>query len=145
MRLALTHSNMTATNLDHDTSPDLEPPSLAQLVRMALDDAGKLVRAEVDLAKADLGKTLKLTAAFLIVVTASGVLLALTVSLLLAALVLSLHGTTAEALLAAAAGNGLISGLGILWLKQQVSKASAAAEEATPKPISGSEHGSQAA
>src|ERR1700753_2079167 len=102
------------TELRAEPLHQVEEPSIGQLLRGALDDVNKLVRAEVDLLKADLGKTLKLTAAFLIVVTAGSVLLGLTLSLLLAALVLSLGGNAPEALLAAAAGNTAVAGGGVL-------------------------------
>lgn len=124
--------------------PPPQLPSLTDLARLVLDDAGKLVKAEAHLLKADLSKTLKLTFAFLIVLTASGLLLALMLSLLLAALVLALHGTPTQALLAAALGNALIGCGGLLWLFIQVRNAAGTSEEDAAKLVPGSEHGSLA-
>jgi hypothetical protein len=127
-----------------DKTAHPQQPSLTDLVRLVLDDTGKLVKAEAQLLKADLTKTLKLSFAFLIVLTASGLLLALMLSLLLAALVLSVHGTPTQALLAAALGNALIGGGGIGWLFVQLRNAAETTEEDAAKLVPGSERGSLA-
>jgi hypothetical protein len=119
---------MMPTRLENGGSAEREP-SLPELVRSALDDARELVRAEVDLLKADLKTTLKVAATALIVLTAAGVLLALTLSLLTAAVVLALHGSATEALVAAAAINALVSGGGILWLRGVIRKGAQAPKE----------------
>jgi hypothetical protein len=108
--------------------PPPQLPSLTDLARLVLDDAGKLVKAEAHLLKADLTKTLKLTFAFLIVLTASGLLLALMLSLLLAA----------------ALGNALIGCGGLAWLFIQVRNSAGTSEEDAAKLVPGSEHGSLA-
>jgi hypothetical protein len=111
----------TSAETGSKTHPE---PSLAELVRIVLDDAKELLRAEVDLLKADAKDTLKIAAAALIVLTASGVLLALTLSLLTAAIVLALKGSPTIALLSAALINGLVSGAAILWLRARLRKPS---------------------
>jgi hypothetical protein len=132
MRLAVQTDHMT-TELRAEPSPQVGEPSIGQLLRLALDDVSKLVRAEVDLLKADLGKTLRLTAAFLIVVTAGSVLLGLTISMLLAALVLALDGSAIQALLAASAGNVLVVGGGVMWLIMKIKQsATQTAEDTAP-------------
>jgi hypothetical protein len=94
-----------------------EEPSLSELLNTALSDARLLLRAELALGKAELKQTLKLAAATLIVVTASGLLLALGLSLGCAALLLALHATVVEALLGAALVNILIAGIAVIWLR----------------------------
>jgi hypothetical protein len=109
-------------------------PSLKDLVITALDDVRELMRTQLEIAKVDATRILRLTAFALVVVTAAGVLLALSVSLALAALVLALKGTAIEALLTAAGGNALISGAAIAWLWLQLRKAKASPESATSEP-----------
>jgi hypothetical protein len=110
-------------------STQVEEPSLAQLVRSTLDDVRDLLRAEIDLLKIDAKQVLKHAAAALIVLTASGVLLALMLSLLTAAVVLALHGNPTQALLAAALANLLVSGAAILWLRGLLRKGAQATKE----------------
>jgi hypothetical protein len=126
------------------TGPSPQQPSLTELVRLVLDDAGKLIKAEAQLLKADLNKTLKLSFAFLIVLTASGLLLAMMLSLLLAALVLALHGTPTQAQLGAALGNALIACGGLVWLLIQFRNAATTVEEDAAKLVPDSKHGSLA-
>ena len=124
-------------SIEHERVAQTNPaePSLKELIVVALDDARELLRAQLELAKADATRALKVSALALGVITATGVLLATAISLLLAALVLSLHGTPAQALLAAAAGSVLISGSAIVWLwlllheAKQASDTSASAAE----------------
>jgi hypothetical protein len=116
-------ANMVATEQGQGPVSRLEEPSLKDLMRVALDDARDLLRAELEIAKADATQVLKITAFALVVVTAAGVLLALAISLSLAALVLALRGTPVQALLSAAAGNCVICGGGITWLMLQLRKA----------------------
>jgi hypothetical protein len=105
-------------------------------MRIALDDARDLLRAEIDIAKADATQVLKVTAYSLVVVTAGGVLLALAISLSLAALVLALRGTPVQALLSAAAGNCVICGAGIAGLMLQVRKfKSTSSSQASEAPL----------
>jgi hypothetical protein len=121
-----------------------QQPSLAELMLHVLDDAGKLVKAEAQLLKDDLTTTLKLSELFLIVLTASGLLLALMLSLLLAALVLSLHGTPIQALLAAALGNGVVAAAAIGWLVMQIRKTSEKIAEDAAPVVHGAQSGSVA-
>jgi hypothetical protein len=135
MRLA-PGETMESTQQAPSVTVNLAEPSLKDLVVGVLDDARELMRAELEIAKADAGRVLRLAALALVVVTATGVLLALALSLALAAVVLALHGTAVEALLSAAAGNTLISALAIGWLRSQLRKAKskAAADSTTSGP-----------
>jgi hypothetical protein len=119
------------TELRAEPLQQVDEPSIGQLLRLALDDVNKLVRAEVDLLKADLGKTLKLTAVLLIVVTAGSVLAGLTLSMLLAALVLALDGSATQALLAAAGGNAVVVAGGVIFLVMKLKQAVAKTAEDT--------------
>jgi hypothetical protein len=79
-----------------------ENASLPDLVRTLADDARELVRAEVGLAKDELGKTLRVLLIVIAGATAATVIAVFALATFLAAAVLGAGGTPVAALLAAA-------------------------------------------
>jgi hypothetical protein len=83
-------------------STTVENASLPELVRTLADDARELVRAEVGLAKDELGKTLRVLLIVIAGATAATVIAVFSLATFLAAAVLAAGGTPVAALLAAA-------------------------------------------
>ena len=83
-------------------STTVQNTSLPDLVRVLADDARELVRAEVGLAKDELGKNLRLLLIVLAGATSATVIAALSLGVFLAAAVLGAGGTPVAALLTAA-------------------------------------------
>src|SRR4051812_10069499 len=83
-------------------SRTVENASLPELVRALADDARELVRAEVGLAKDELGKTLRVLLIVLAGATAATVIAVFSVATFLAAAVLGAGGSSVVALLTAA-------------------------------------------
>ncbi len=111
--------------------------SLPELVRTLADDARELVRAEVGLAKDEVQKTAK---SLLIVVagaTAATITAVLTLCTLVAALVLTLGGSAAGALCAAAGWGLLLVVIAVAVSVRLLAKNSAAKTQAAPQPAQG--------
>jgi hypothetical protein len=77
--------------------------SLPELVRLLADDAKELVRAEVGLAKVELGKTLKALLIMISVCSAGAVVAVLSLCMFIAAAVRGTGGSDAAALTSAGA------------------------------------------
>jgi uncharacterized membrane protein YqjE len=114
---------------------DNQEPSIAELIKSIVAESKDFVRAEVDLTKADLKRTLKLAAFALVFFTAGGVLLAFALSLLAAAIVLAAHGTPVAAMLAAAAVDIAVGGGAIGWLIVKLRSPSDGDDDAKTKAV----------
>jgi hypothetical protein len=89
-------------------STPAENASLPELVRTLADDARELVRAEVDLAKHELGKTARPLLVVIAGATSATMVAVLALCTFVAAIVLSLGGSASAALFAAAGWGTLL-------------------------------------
>jgi hypothetical protein len=119
-------------------STPAENASLPELVRTLADDARELVRAEVGLAKDEVGKTAKALLVVIAAATSVTMTAVLALCTFVAATVLALGGSPAAALFAAAGWGTLLVliALGVsvrLLAKNNAAKAHAAAQPALPE------------
>lgn len=92
-----------------DPSPHNQE-SLPELIRSIADQAQTFVRAEVQLLKVESARTITRAAVALVVLLASGLLLAIALSLVAAAVVVAADGSPQAALLTAAAVDLVVAG-----------------------------------
>jgi hypothetical protein len=114
----------TATMPTQSQTNDVREPSIAELLRLVIDEGQTFLRAEVSLLKAESAQTLKRAALILVFVMAGAMLLVLAISLVAAAVVLAADGSAVQALLAAAGVDcafGLIAGIW-LWARLRSNK-----------------------
>ena len=104
-------------------STTVENASLPDLVRALSDDARELVRAEVGLAKDELGKALRILLIVIAGATAATMIAVWSLATYLAAAVLAAGGSPVAALLAAASwGAALVIGAVVVSLRVIASK-----------------------
>jgi 3-phosphoglycerate kinase len=113
-------------------STPAENASLPELVRTLTDDARELVRAEVDLAKQELGKTLRPLLVVIAGATSATVVAVVALCTFVAAVVLSLGGSAAAALFAAAGWATLLVLIALAVTMRLLGKKSLAAQAQTP-------------
>jgi uncharacterized membrane protein YqjE len=119
-------------SLPHPPAKQSEP-SLAELVRLAINEARDLAKAELALLKVEGKQYALLGAVALIVATAGTVLATLSLCMLAASIVLAAHGSASAALIAAAAVAALVVAIGLTFCTWQL-KRQRAASSATPAP-----------
>jgi uncharacterized membrane protein YqjE len=95
---------------------DVREPSLAELLRLVIDEAQTFLRAEISLLKAESTQTLKIAALILVLVMSGGTLLVMAFALVGAAVVLAAGGDAVQALLAAAGVDALFGLAAGAWL-----------------------------
>lgn len=118
-----------------NSAPPIQEPSLPELVRSIYDQAQVFAKAELELFKLESKSVLTKAAVALVVVIGSGLLLAIGLSLVAAAIVLLRGGSPAAALLTAAGVDVLVSALGVtammIVLKKRVQTAASAVASTT--------------
>ena len=97
-------------------APHIQEPSLPELLRSVYDQAQVFVKAELELLKLESKTVITKAAVGLVVVMGSGLLLAIALSLVAAAVVLMQGGSPAAALLTAAGVDVLVSGVAVAFL-----------------------------
>lgn len=121
-------------------STPAENPSLPELVRTLADDARELVRAEVGLAKDEVNKTAKALLFVIAGATSATITMVLALCAFVAATVLSLGGSPAAALFAAAGWGTLLVLIALGVSLRLLVKNKAAKAQVTPQPeVPGSE------
>jgi hypothetical protein len=111
-----------------------ENASLPELVRTLADDARELVRAEVGLAKDEVGKTAKALLVVIAGATSATITAVLALCAFVAATVLALGGSPAAALFAAAGWATLLVLIAIGVSVRLLSKNNAAKAQVAPQP-----------
>jgi hypothetical protein len=111
-----------------------ENASLSELVRTLADDARELVRAEVGLAKDEVGKTAKALLVVIAGATSATITAVIALCAFVAATVLALGGSPAAALFAAAGWATLLVVIAIGVSVRLLSKNNAAKAQAAPQP-----------
>jgi hypothetical protein len=118
------------------------PESLSELLRSIADQAQTFVRAEVSLIKLEAQRTVTSAAIALLVLVASGILLAFALSLSAAAVVLLRGGSTGVALLTAAGVDLIVavvsSVVAVSWARKRAETTAAEASQVTNVPQHGS-------
>jgi len=117
------------------SAPQTPEPSVPELLRSIYEQGQVFVKAELELLKLESKSVLTRAAVALIVLTGSGLLLAIALSLVAAAIVLLRGGSAAAALLTAAAVDlvvALVSTGFVIWgTRKRVDKAASATASAT--------------
>ena len=90
--------------------------SFADLLRTVVHEGQTFVRAETALLKVEARETLKLAVLYLVLVMSSGLLVAIALSLVAAALVLAADGSAIAALLSAAAVDLVVAGAAVTFM-----------------------------
>jgi len=118
------------------------PESLTELLRSIADQAQTFVKAEVGLIKLEAQRTVTSAAVALLVLVASGILLAIALSLLAAGIVMLRGGSTGTALLVAAGVDLVValvsSVVAVSWAKKRAESTAAEASQLTNLPQHGS-------
>jgi hypothetical protein len=99
-----------------NSAPQIQEPSLPELLRSIYDQAQVFVKAEIELLKLESKSVITKAAVGLVVVMGSGLLLAIALSLVAAAIVLMQGGSPAAALLTAAGVDLLVSVVAVSFL-----------------------------
>jgi hypothetical protein len=115
-------------------STPAETASLPDLVRTLADDARELVRAEVGLAKDEVSKTAKALLFVIAGATSATITVVLALCTFVAAIVLSLGGSPAAALFAAAGWGTLLVLIALGVSIRLIGKNKAAKAEDAPQP-----------
>lgn len=122
-------------------APQPQEPSLPELLRSIYDQAQVFVKAELELLKVESKTVLTKAAVGLVVVIGSGLLLAIGLSLVAAALVLMRGGSPVAALFTAAGVDVLVSAVALglfLWMARK--RVDAAASAASPSQLTNLPH-----
>jgi hypothetical protein len=118
------------------------PESLPDLLRSIADQAQTFVKAEVGLIKLEAQRTVTSAAIALLVLVASGILLAISLSLVAAGIVVLRGGSPAAALLTAAGVDLIVavvsSVVAVSWAKKRAENTAAEASQLTNLPQHGS-------
>lgn len=124
-----------------NSSPQTQE-SLPELLRSIADQAQTFVRAEVSLVKLEAQRTVTSAAIALLVLVASGILLAIALSLVAAAIVVVRGGSAGAALLTAAGVDLLVAAVSSLvaisWAKKRAQSTVAATQQLANLPQHGS-------
>jgi hypothetical protein len=118
------------------------PESLSDLLRSIADQAQTFIRAEVALIKLEAQRTVTSAIIALLVLVASGILLAIALSLVAAGLVVLRGGSAAAALLTAAGVDLIVavvsSVVAVNWARKRAESTAAEASQLTNVPQHGS-------
>jgi len=128
-----------------NSAPQIHEPSVPELPRSIYDQAQVFVKAEIELLKLEAKSTITKAAVGLVVVMGSGLLLAIALSLVAAAIVLMQGGSAVAALLTAAGVDVFVSVVAVsflVWMARRgvdtVASEAASATQLTNLPHQGS-------
>ena len=113
--------------------------SFADLLRTVVHEGQTFIRAETALLKVEARETLKLAVLYLVLVMGSGLLLAIALSLVAAALVLAADGSAIAALLSAAAVDLVVAGAAVTFMVLRIRAKNAKDNQAHPTEPGSSE------
>ncbi|MET0387013.1 MAG: phage holin family protein [Polyangiales bacterium] len=124
------------------SSPQPDDPSLPELLRSIADQAQDFARAEIELVKLEARQSLTKAVLMLVIIIGSGILLAIALSLVAAAIVVARDGSPALALLTAAGVDVVVASIALAFMISRTRKKIASTP--TPAQLTNTpQHGSQ--